>query len=191
MLTRLIIVITFLPFWLFAQQKIDYRVPGKIPELKQPKDMDCWITTATMMLSWRDQENYSIDDALNYLSDTIWHHYYENNIGLQNEEQEKFVQALGLREEPPANYMLEAYVDFLKSYGPLWITTGHLAHARVLVGVKGDGSYENSSCIFIDPISGKEKDQNALEFVLEFEKEARLLVEYFPEREFRIQIYHF
>jgi hypothetical protein len=172
-------------------QNIDYRIPGTIPLIKQPKNMDCWITVATMLKSWKNHRIYSVDEFANELGNP-WKLYYEKNSGLSFEEQERFISTIGLKSEPPANYMLEAYLDLLQEYGPLWITTGDgfNAHARILIGCRGDGSYEHSNFIIIDPSIGREIQQNALEFVLEFETEARIADEDNWER-LRIQIHHY
>jgi hypothetical protein len=114
------------------------------------------------------------------------------NTGLPPDQQDDFLAYLGLVTEPPANYTIRAYLDMLESHGPLWITTGDgisYAHARVLVAVAGDGSYEKTYFKLIDPASGKYIVQDALQFSLEFEREARVVVaKGLPE--FRIQILH-
>lgn len=168
----------------------EYQVPGQVPLLQQPKDMDCWITVTTMLWSWRDQKAYTIDAVAKKLGKP-WSKYYTANSGLNFNEQKPFIKAAGFTSEPPANYMLEGYLDFLKQYGPLWITTGNgfVAHARLLTGIEGDGSYEKSTFIFINPSNGKIERQNALEFVLEFEEEAIIANEENWEQ-FRIQIIH-
>jgi len=46
-----------------------------------------------------------------------WKLYFDTNAGLPESEQEKFIKRIGLKSEPPANYRLIAYYDFLKKYG--------------------------------------------------------------------------
>lgn len=172
-------------------QVIEYEVKGNLPLIKQPKALDCWITVTTIMTSWRENKTYSIDEMISNIGDP-WKLYYEANTGLSFEDQEEFISQMGMVGEPPANYMLEAYLDFLKAYGPLWITTGDgfSAHARILIGIFGDGTYENSEFLFINPATGKKEKQNALNFVREFEEEAYIANEENWDR-LRIQIYHF
>lgn len=177
----------------YAQPKdtLNYHVPGVIPVLKQKDDMACWITVATMMISWKDSACYTVDQVADKLGEP-WKLYYDTNTGLPADEQDKFTQKIGLRAEPPANYMLEAYTDFLKAYGPLWIITGDEleAHARLITGIEGDGSYDRSTFTIIDPLKGKSEKQNVMAFMHEFEEEARI-----ANRDnwdnLRIQIYHF
>ncbi|WP_430405231.1 papain-like cysteine protease family protein [Fluviicola sp.] len=174
-----------------AQDSIVYEVQGAIPKLKQEKSMDCWITVTTMMFSWKEDTIYSVKEFSNCIG-FPWIDYYENNTGLTFEEQDNFISQIGMKSEPPANYTLEAYIDLLKLYGPLWITTGDgfSAHARLLYSITGDGSYDKSRFTFIDPASGKIVSQSAMDFFKEFEEEAIIANEESWER-LRIQIYHF
>lgn len=174
-----------------AQDSIIYEVEGAIPKLKQEKSMDCWITVTTMMFSWKEDTIYSVKEFANRLG-SPWIEYYETNTGLTFEKQDEFIFQIGMKSEPPANYMLEAYIDLLKLYGPLWITTGDgfSAHARLLYSIRGDGSYDKSSFAFIDPACGEIVIQNAKRFFQEFEEEVIIANEENWER-LRIQIYHF
>lgn len=176
-----------------CQQKkdISYRIPGNIPVMKQPKGNDCWITVTTMMLSWKDKKTYTIKQVVNKLGDP-WKGYYEKNTGLNEKDQESFTKLVGFTNLPPANHLLEVYLDLLKQHGPVWVTTGDgfSAHARVLIGIEGNGDYNTTQFVFIDPFKGKVERQSALSFMKEFEQEAYVANEEKWER-LRIQIYHF
>lgn len=171
---------------------IHYRVPGKVPVVRQPKDMDCWITITTMLYSWRDKKTYTVSQVADKLG-LPWKQYYKNNIGLPSRAQDSFINVTKLRTEPPANYTLEAYLELLQKHGPLWITTGDgwvSAHARLLIGMEGrKGDYANTSFIFIDPFEGKVVAQKGTSFFAEFEEEAKEFVK--RKLEFRLQIIHF
>ncbi|MEM6737711.1 MAG: papain-like cysteine protease family protein [Bacteroidota bacterium] len=184
-------IIVFIIILFSQESKIIYKVPGNIPTIKQPKSYDCWVTVTTMMLSWKRDTFLTIDAVAKELGDP-WDNYYRRNKGLSFDEQDDFIEQIGMRGEPPANYLIEAYIDFMRKYGPLWITTGDgfSAHARLLIAVYGDGSYEQSDFQFIDPATGKIESQNALEFVQEFEREA-IVANRDNWENLRIQIYHF
>jgi len=134
----------FLPFFFgfagLAQspKRINCKISGTIPVLKQPKAMDCWITVTTMMLSWKEGRTYTVNQVAKRMGDP-WGIYYMTNAGLSEKDQANFIRRVGLKEEPPANYTLEAYLDFIEKYGPIWITTGDgfSAHARLLIGIEG------------------------------------------------------
>ncbi|MDB5141085.1 MAG: hypothetical protein JWR12_3001 [Mucilaginibacter sp.] len=184
------IFLLLLPGIKVSAQDYTYHVPGHIPLLKQPKDMDCWITVATLMFSWRDSATYAVSGMAVRLGDP-WKLYYDTNSGLPESEQDRFIRHIGLKSEPPANYMVAAYVDFLKKYGPVWIITGNSlgAHARLLTGVDGTGEL-SAEFTLIDPKNGQEVKENALKFLKEFEAEAKIANAQNWER-LRIQIYHF
>lgn len=137
-----------------AQDTGGFVLRGRIPVLSQPKSMDCWITVVAMMLSWKDGKSYSVAETADKLGDP-WKFYFETNTGLPFEDQTKFIRLLQLHGEPPANYISRAYLDFLKAYGPLWITTGDgfSAHARLLIGIEeqDSGGRKEEMYIFIDP----------------------------------------
>jgi hypothetical protein len=175
-----------------AQEKMNVMIRGDIPVLQQPKDNDCWITVATMLVSWKTQRPLTIDTLVNHLGDP-WKLYYEMNKGLPAADQDRFLKQLDLKAEPPANYTIRAYSDFLKMYGPIWITTGDgyfTNHARILIGLKGTGDYGSTQFTLIDPATGKHVEQESLIFLKEFEEEARVAnVEGW--KELRIQIYHY
>jgi len=174
-----------------AQGNFDVMITGDIPALKQPKGMDCWITVAAMLASWKDVQRYSVEQFATRLGDP-WKLYFELNLGLPAKDQEAFIKQMRLREEPAANYSIKAYTRFVQSFGPTWITTGDglSAHARILIGLRGTGEYGSTQFILIDPASGKITEQESLAFLKEFEEEARVANQEHWEGP-RIQIYHY
>ena len=89
------------------------------------------------------------------------------------------LRRLGLQEEPPANYTLQAYVDMLRRFGPLWVTTdvgssGFVAvHARIMTGAYGDGTPAGTNVWLIDPADGRRHHETFEQFVRTFEQLAR------------------
>lgn len=181
-------------------------VTGKIYPLKQPNTNDCWATVTTMLYSWRDQKNYKVKDLFKSIGEP-WYTLYAKSLGLTSNEKDNFIKEVRFRKENPANYTLLGYKEMLSNYGPLWITTyldlpgnvkdiTFVAHARLLIAIKGPSDYFNTVFVFIDPISGKVKDQNAIDFYKDFEKEARKFTLDSADRErfrnipFRFQIIH-
>ena len=193
---RIVTIYTVTLFFIYsiianAQEKTSYMVPGKISAIRQPSTMACWLAVTTMMLSWKDGKNYTIDDVAKTIGDP-WKLFYELNTGLPEKDKNSFIKKMGLVGLPPANHMLEKYIDLLKQNGPLWITTGDewSSHARVLIGVEGKGRYDDTDFIFIDPATGEVQRQPVLNFMKDFEEQA-----YAANRgkwaEIPIQIYHF
>jgi hypothetical protein len=143
------------------------------------------------MVSWHQGRFITIEQLLNGLG-YPWKGYFQSDAGLANQELGRFLKQVGLKGEPPANYTLQAYRDFLLQFGPLWITRGDgfNSHARILVGLYGNGTYEGTCFEFIDPKTGSTKREPALDFLRSFEAEARHLVKIASDADFRMQIIH-
>ena len=131
-----------------------------VTALRQPSSMACWATVATMMASYRDGQPYAVADIPNIVGQAgaNYTQIYTANTGLSTANKEAFLLAMGLTAEPPASYIARAVYDMMISYGPLWVTTdgGSLdtVHARVLVGMGGDGTPAGTSMEIIDPADG-------------------------------------
>ncbi len=199
--------------YIHAKDSIDFRI-NNVPVLKQPKSQDCWATVITMLVLWKvnsikSDKKYSKKETKKVISQTIeaygskWHDLYKNNEGLSIAQKDTLLNQVGFESEPPANHIIEFYIDKLKSEGPLWITTstepkGLNSHAKLLIGIKGDMTYENTFFEFIDPLYGKIVNQRAIKFVKEFENEAIYIVQEligvkkmtWEQVDFRVQIIH-
>ncbi|TFF36318.1 papain-like cysteine protease family protein [Mucilaginibacter psychrotolerans] len=174
-----------------AQEHIKpYNVPGKMAGIKQPTEMACWITVYTIMTNWKDGKSATVAQTADALGEP-WLTYFKTDTGLPPDDEQKFMKQGGLKSEPPASYMLIAYADWLKQHGPVWIVTGGLRgrHARLLTGIDGDGTYDKTDFIFIDPATGTTVKENARKFFDKYEREAKLANIY--NWELHLQIFHF
>ena len=167
--------------------------------IKQTGSMDCWATVYTMMISWRDKTDYTIASALSNLPDE-YSEYYAKNRGLPGGQENAFVENAGMTARPPAAYFLFGYVNMLRDHGPLWIITGDgiSSHAKLLIGIYGPSleekvsAYEKAIFEFIDPLNGSYEYQTAFNFMDDFEKEARWIVDTRQDdQDLRWQILHF
>lgn len=160
-----------------------------VPVVAQPSHMTCWAAVATMLLSWRDGTSYGIRDAVGS-NDPTWAAKFDAGSGLRPAEKEPFLSAMGLVAEPPMNYSVEGLYELLVDHGPLWLTTdentasGFSIHARVLVGMSGDGTIENTTLTLIDPNGGRVVRESFETFAEKFEEEA------IDAGVFRIQVVH-
>jgi hypothetical protein len=170
-------------------------VRGWIPQLKQENDMACWATTATMLVNWQKQKIMSVPDVLAIAGDTYVQKFNAKQ-GLSASEKPTFLNALGMVGEPPASYPVKQYIDWVNTYGPLWITTdssiatGQFSpHARILIKVTGTGSPDGvgTSFTFIDPASGKQATESFGTFLSAYEQ----MVTDNPADKLFIQIVHF
>ena len=180
----------------FAQGKTV--VSYDVTPLRQSSAMSCWATVYTMMKSWKVKSALSVNSVVANIGGP-WDDYYLKDTGLPGGKEKAFVEVVGMKSKPPANYTIAAYIQMLHGNGPLWIITGDgiSAHARLLVGIYGNfdaegiRAYEESTFEFIDPLSGTYRYESGLDFAHKFETEARWLVDgKFDDVELRSQILH-
>ena len=187
------------------QQKRREFLPGEtvialpVEPIRQTSPMGCWATVCAMMWSWKTGEPTTPAQAVASLG-TPWDDFYLEDAGLPPGQERAFADASGMSTLPPANYTIDAWVEMLTTHGPLWIVTGDgiSSHARLLVGlygnVKGEGiaAYEESVFEFIDPLTGTFEYESGLDFSLNFEQEARWLIDgKFDDIELRHQVLFF
>ncbi|MFL5652799.1 MAG: papain-like cysteine protease family protein [Ktedonobacteraceae bacterium] len=147
----------------------NYVIPGVVPAIAQPSENTCWATAATMLVSWRDQASYAIEQVMD----------------AAGSEKENFLFVLGFQGEQPMNYTVDGLLSLLQSYGPLWITTEEepfSVHARILIATSGNGSVDGTFLEFIDPVGGQTYDESFRQFGQKFEA----LVD--PDYSLRVQI---
>jgi peptidoglycan hydrolase-like protein with peptidoglycan-binding domain len=168
----------------FSEMLHSYVVPEEIPVIAQPTELTCWAAVLTMMKSWYDGLDYSIESCL----DTIGYKYqqkFQNNQPLYGNERQQFLQDTGLRTDAPQNYTPEAILRLLESCGPIWVTTQEnrpeeipdkpfSLHARIVYGLYGDGTLSGTTVRIIDPIGGITYHENFERFMTNREDVARL-----------------
>lgn len=155
------------------------QVTGIVPKLMQKNNMACWATSATMMMSWKEGiPLLSVPDVLSQAGNQYLTKF-NNGEGLLANEKEAFITTLGMTGEAPANYSLQQYIDWLNTYGPLWITTDSASgagvfspHARILTKIVGTGTPDGKGTDFIfnDPATGTEKQEHFADFIKAFEQ---------------------
>ena len=161
-----------------AYAAVNYTVPGIVPVLAQPSSMACWATVYTMLYSWKRQQSLTIEAALGALGQK-WLNIYTDNTGLPGSEKSNFVRAAGLIAEPPMNPSMQGWEEMLRNYGPLWLTTnenpgqGWAIHARILVGIHGDGTASGTRFKIIDPAGGRQYEESVATFIPKYEDEVR------------------
>jgi hypothetical protein len=149
--------------------RIDINHP--IERIPQPPDSNvCWAAAATMMVNWKNQASSPTEDVLRTAGSNRTppdEDYYVNMFtadrGLVTSEKGEFIAALGMTSEDPASYGLPQYIDWLRNYGPLWITTdddagpGFSAHARILYRIRSEDITvpNNTDFYFIDPADSR------------------------------------
>jgi len=154
----------------------NYVVSGIVPALQQPTDSTCWATSTTMLMSWRDNASYAIDTAMGMIGD-YWLQKFNNNEGLNqtlgSDEENRFLADSHLQAEAPASYTLDALVAMMQNSGPLMVTTAtsdpNWNHVRVLFGISGDGTVDNTFLQINDPADGQTHQESLADFLQKYE----------------------
>jgi hypothetical protein len=151
---------------------------GTLQLLQQKNEKACWATAATIMMSWKLRSPQKIEDVLES-ADEIYLEKFINGEGLRSSEKQDFISALDMTGEPPASYPLQQYIDWVNTYGPLWITTDSSEeegvfspHARILFKITGTDASDTAaaSFTFIDPANGRENTVPFDAFLQQYEQ---------------------
>lgn len=153
-----------------AASAVENRIgKGGITPLRQDNPQACWATVATMMMRWKDGQNYTVEEVL-AKAGQVYVDLFKEKKGLPYSEKNNFITALGMEGEPPASYSADGYKNLLLTYGPLWVTidaddsAGFSAHALLITGISND----LSTLEVIDPANGSKKNITFDEFSAEF-----------------------
>jgi len=161
-----------------ADQKVNYVVPEPTFVIQQPKPNGCWATVAAMMLSWKNRRAMTIE-AVVQSAGAVYQALYKSDVGLSAAEKPSFLDSLHFKNEAPATYTAQALESKLKLWGPLWVTTAEPTgkkfsiHARVLLGIMGDGSGTGTTLLIADPADGTKHFENLDTFTQKLDKVAK------------------
>ena len=157
---------------------VSYDIPGIFNVLAQPTGNSCWATAFTMLKSWRVQQSMTIEQALATVG-REWVEKFKRDDGLSADDKPMFLASAGLVAEPPQNFSVAGWEQLLRQYGPLWVTTDEAPgrrwgiHARIILGIQGDGTPENTRFKIVDPAGGRRYEEPIAIFIPKFEEEIR------------------
>lgn len=166
------------PAYSAASGALDYRVPGLVPPMRQPKRMACWATVGAMMIAWRDNASRPLEELIASI-DPVYAEKLRLDTGLTSAETTAFLARVGLVGEWPQSISPSGWESMLRTYGPLFVITdehpgvGRTIHARIIVGIHGDGSERGTSFDIVDPATGTEYRETVERFRAKFEDEVR------------------
>ena len=109
-----------------------------------------------MLVSWKRGVYVSIDEVLSEIN-PIFTKIFQENIGLDQIHLEKLIKDLGLLEAPPMSLSVDGMAQLLTNNGPIWInvdedkTEKFQIHAKIVIGLNGDGSPAGTVVEMIDP----------------------------------------
>lgn len=159
-----------------------------VPLIPQPKSMSCWVTSAAMVLAWRDN-NPKLSPNEIVKGHGKWENYFKNNTGLPVSElgfgtAREFFDSLGLTPLPKQCYTPEGFASYMTS-GPLWVAVP--GHAVVVTGVWGDGTPDGTMVYVNNPWDVDNPDLQTLHAFNDqtgFKKQNKGKQEVFTFREF-------
>lgn len=124
----------------FNEKGFTYDVPGDVePRVQQSPDT-AWAAAATMLVNWRDHADHPVSKVVGVTSP-----------GARRSE---ILSRLNLSEEGPADRGVDAYLDLLRRFGPLWVAPAAGGSGEVMTGAHGDGHPEGTEVWLIDPANG-------------------------------------
>src|SRR5437762_2507144 len=102
-----------------VQAQVQPDVPVVVQEQGTPL---CWAAAATMMASWKAGKKLAPEEALGKAGEPYLT-LFKNKLGLPSNQKDGFMAAMGMAVQPPASYPPSQFANWMKNYGPLWVTT--------------------------------------------------------------------
>ena len=159
----------------------DFTVPG-MRTLKQGTPDTCWAAVVAMLQAWKSGEpgEITVEGEIAKLGVPYTQLLATNQV-LTTSDKNPLLAKLGLVVDPIglSSAMPEQYLRLMQQYGPLWATVdGNLTaataeHAKILYGMRGDGTASGTMLRVIDPRDGKPVELNFAVYLREFEELAR------------------
>lgn len=152
-------------------------VHGVTP-IAQSKTMSCWAAAAAMLLTWKNGIPYTEYSAANAAGNNFLV-AFQTNQGLPGTTIVELASALNLKAEAPQNWTVVGYANLLKAHGPLWVGTAIFSstsiyrHVRILRGVTGDGTFDGTTAVIVDPDGGRDYQESVADFARELEEIAK------------------
>jgi hypothetical protein len=174
---------------------VDYSVPGIINVLQQDKSMACWAFATVMLESWRRGQSLELMAFLDDMGTragepALFRDAYLNNTGLAPAQVERLLAALSLQQAPAASFLVTRWEEMLRDHGPLMIigdevlTPSFAVHARLMVGISGDGTPTGTQVDIADPGTGTRYRESLRTFLAKYEELA-------PTNWAGVQVLHF
>ena len=145
---------------------ITFDVSPAVPAIAQPSPNTCWAAAGATLMSWHRRlvTPLIVTAAADQLGGG-WRSLLDADHPLTVAETVSYTGALGLRSEAPMDYLRRGILRLLQTYGPLLvigdnaIAGDQLVHARIVTGIRGDGSPDGTAVRYIDPADGGSHDE--------------------------------
>jgi hypothetical protein len=111
----------------------------------QVMDMACWAATGAMLISARDNKQYTLEEGLvkadNGRPDGTFHYLYKTNSGLPWSQYENYIKRMGLKGEGHQSFHIGAIKGWLAK-GPIGVTLQFQKYLHIVAvnAMQGDGT---------------------------------------------------
>jgi hypothetical protein len=154
-------------------------VDGTVPFVPQaPKAKGCWAAALTMLKSWAAKQSMTIETALTP-GGQFYLEKFNNDTGLLPSEVTTFMQAYSLRDASIGALTAAGLAKQISERGPLWViadedtTVSFSIHARVIIGITGDGTPQGTKILFHDPANSQPGEESLQTFIGKLEQLAK------------------
>jgi hypothetical protein len=165
-----------------SADKFDFTVPGAISPLAQPSESTCWAAVVAMMRAWKSgtPEPISVDGEIAKIG-APYTNLLSNKQELVTSHKNALFAKLDIVIDPIglASASPDQFLQTMRTFGPLWatvdadLTAKTAAHAKLIYGIRGDGTADGTMLRIIDPRAGTRIEQTFRAFSREFEELAR------------------
>ena len=164
---------------------IDQSVEGTVPlVLQAPKTKGCWAAALTMLKTFQAKQPMTIEAVLEP-GGQFYVDKFNNDTGLLPNEVTAFMTAYSLRDAAVGVITAQALAKQIAERGPLWViadedsTATFSIHARVVTGIRGDGTPQGTRVLFNDPSSSEPGEESLQSFISKLEQLASGIVNTF------------
>jgi len=153
-----------------ASGPLSFEVSPAPAAIAQPSPNTCWAAAGAILLSWLHRTSLTVTAAADQLGGG-WRSMLDADHPLSVAEVVSYSGALGLVAEPPMDYLPRGILRLLQQHGPLLvigdnaIDGDHLVHARIVTGLRGDGTSDGTTVRYLDPADGGTHDETFTEFL--------------------------
>jgi outer membrane protein OmpA-like peptidoglycan-associated protein len=135
-----------------------YAVPGAFPAVKQEKPATAWATQAAALIAWRDDRQYTVEEALARVGER-WVQAYRAGTSLSPDDTAVFLATAGLCAAPPQSPSAEGWEAMLRTYGPLLVVRdgddiNFPTGGRIVLSISGDGTPSGTQLGYADSSTG-------------------------------------
>lgn len=127
---------------------VSYVLPGTFPTRAHPEATTAWAAALTVLLSWRDDKAYTVEQALERLGPK-WVALYQARRPLSGEDLSVLCATVNLCRTEPQSPSASGWESLLRTYGPVALLPASgdetvNVHLALVLGVSGDGTPEGT-----------------------------------------------